>query len=114
MILDFTKTICDLSEANIIFDINNVGDLCDIHIDTTTDKVIFKATVIDENNNIDILALVKSMVELFNLGEEYKINIAIPVDILTQYIDINSIYDVINAVFYDYKFDVFIYNQVTI
>ena len=87
--------------------------LADIQIIQIKNKkrFILNAFVFDKNDKLDLLALVKTLVELFNLGEEYKLNISICFNKLNKYTDDKTLDLIINTIFEDYKYDVFIYNK---
>lgn len=72
------------------------------------DKVILNAYCFNKSGDLDLLALTKTFVELFNLAEEYNLTIGIPYHLylknkfLTTPIDL-----IISTVFSDCKMDVY-------
>lgn len=74
---------------------------------------IMNAYVYDEKGNVNYVALCKALVELFNIVENYKINVAIPLfmysknDIVKNFCKI-----IVNTVFEDYKYNAYLYKQI--
>lgn len=91
--------------------------LSDVQLVKISDnKVILNAYCYNKKGDMDLLALTKTMVELFNLAEEYKLNIGIPYHLYLKNKFITTCIDlIISTIFSDCKSNVYYskthYNQ---
>jgi hypothetical protein len=76
-------------------------------------KIIMNGFMYKEDE-INLHALAKVLVELYNLADEYKLNIAIPVSMNNKnQINIGMIRQIIDVVFDDFPNDVYLYQKTT-
>lgn len=86
--------------------------LGDIQLVKTDDNTFIMNGFMYKGNKIDLTALTKVLVELYNLAYEYKLDIAIPLkmncrnDIIINYIKI-----IIDVVFSDFENNVYLYTK---
>nr|DAG94173.1 MAG TPA: O-acetyl-ADP-ribose deacetylase 1 [Herelleviridae sp.] len=83
--------------------------LSDVQLVKISDnKVILNAYCYNKKGDMDLLALTKTMVELFNLAEEYKLNIGIPYHLYLKNKFITTSIDlIISTIFSDCKSSVY-------
>lgn len=71
-------------------------------------KIIMNAYCYDKSGNLNLLALTKTFVELFNLAEEYELSIGIPYHLYLRNKFLTTSIDLIfNTVFSDCRSDVY-------
>lgn len=72
------------------------------------DKVILNAYCFDKAGELNLLALTKTLVELFNLAEEYDLTIGIPYHLYLKNKFLTTLIDlIVSTIFEDCKSDVY-------
>lgn len=75
-------------------------------------KLILNAYVFEERK-LNLTALVKTLVEMFNLAEEYDVPIAIPISMgLKQEDSLEKIRLIVDTIFEDCRVDVYLYTKI--
>ena len=89
--------------------------LGDIQLVKIKNNKIIMNGFIYKGDEIDLQALVKVLVELYNLADEYKLNIAIPVSMNNKnQINIGLIKQIIDVVFDDFPNDIYLYQKTVV
>lgn len=75
-------------------------------------KLIMNAYVFRKGKKIDLYALTKTLVELYNLATEYKLNISIPVSMNSRNKDtISKIKLMLDVIFGDFEHEAYLYKN---
>lgn len=76
-------------------------------------RFVLNSFIFTNNRKIDIKAMIKTFVELFNIGEEYHLNIAIPTYLNSRSKDTKELLLMIeNVIFEDYREEVYLYDSI--
>lgn len=87
-----------------------IGDIQLVQISER--KLIMNAYVFRKGKRIDLYALTKTLVELYNLATEYKLNISIPISMNSRNKDtISKIKLMLDVIFGDFEQEVYLYKN---
>lgn len=87
-----------------------IGDIQLVQISER--KLIMNAYVFRKGKRIDLYALTKTLVELYNLATEYKLNISIPISMNSRNKDtISKIQLMLDVIFGDFEQEAYLYKN---